>query len=232
MKPLSLVIAFVTVFSIGLLHSADAEQKPKQAVVTEEVSPNEDLMREHGVLRSLLLIYQEVIRRIDNHEAIPSLTVKESAKLVCSFIEDYHEKLEEEFVFTQFEKAHVLFDLVKTLKDQHKAGRALTDYILAHALEADGKDDISKMILADYMRLYIRMFGPHAAAEDTVLFPAFRKLLPSDEYMKLGDIFEEREQQLFGKEGFGAIVEEVSNIEKQLGIYTLSQFTYQPKKQR
>ena len=31
----------------------------------EEVSPAEDLMREHGVLKRVLLIYGEAIRRID-----------------------------------------------------------------------------------------------------------------------------------------------------------------------
>lgn len=51
----------------------------------EEVSPNEDLMREHGILNRLLLIYQEIVRRIDNHETFPVQTLVESANLVRSF---------------------------------------------------------------------------------------------------------------------------------------------------
>ncbi len=69
------------------------------------------------------------------------------------------------------------------------------------------------------------MFRPHEAREDTVLFPAFRKLLSKEEYEKLGDKFEEIEHQHFGEDGFGKAVNQITDIEKQLGIYNLSQFT-------
>lgn len=214
--------------SLILSSSNDIESKPEQ----EEVSPNEDLMREHGVLNRLLLIYQEITRRIDNHESFPNQTLTDAVKIVRNFIENYHEKLEEEYVFPRFEKSNQLVDLVKTLKDQHQAGRNLTDYILAHSSEAELKDEIQRMILADYMRLYIRMFRPHEAREDTVLFPAFRKLLSKEDYLKLGEMFEDKEHELFGEDGFENIVGQITNIEKQLGIYNLSEFTPQLKEKR
>lgn len=218
----------IFVFTSDLVFSNSNQEKG--IIMSEgEVSPNEDLMREHGILNRLLLIYQEIVRRIDNHETFPIQTLTESAKLVRNFLENYHEKLEEEYVFPKFEKANQLVDLVKTLKDQHNAGRNLTDYILAHSSEIELKDEIQRMILADYLRLYVRMFRPHEAREDTVLFPAFRKLLPADEYMKLGELFEEREHELFGNDGFEKIVGQVANIEKQLNIYNLSEFIPQLK---
>src|SRR5262245_48563940 len=61
----------------------------------EEVSPAEDLMREHGVLKRVLLVYEEAIRRIDAKQDVPPDTVKDAAGIVRAFIEDYHEKLEE-----------------------------------------------------------------------------------------------------------------------------------------
>ena len=39
------------------------------------------------------------------------------------FVEDYHEKLEENFIFPEFEKKKKLVDLVKVLREQHQAGR-------------------------------------------------------------------------------------------------------------
>src|ERR1700720_429414 len=71
----------------------------------QEVSPAEDLMREHGVLKRVLLIYAEAIRRIDANEDLPPETLADSAKIIRSFIEDYHEKLEGDFFFPRFEKA-------------------------------------------------------------------------------------------------------------------------------
>src|SRR6266705_3478619 len=74
----------------------------------EEVSPAEDLMREHGVLKRVLLVYGEAIRRIETNEDLPPDTVANSAGIIRSFIEDYHEKLEEDFLFPRFEKAKQL----------------------------------------------------------------------------------------------------------------------------
>ncbi len=54
--------------------SALAQQKaPKKAArkkeeAEEDVSTNEDLMREHGVLNRVLLIYDETLRRIQANE--------------------------------------------------------------------------------------------------------------------------------------------------------------------
>jgi hypothetical protein len=69
------------------------------------------------------------------------------------------------------------------------------------------------------------MYGPHEAREDTVLFPALHAIISRNEYDALGEDFEKREHQLFGKEGFEGMVPRVAAIEKQLGIYDLSQFT-------
>ena len=98
----------------------------------EEVSPTEDLMREHGVLKRVLLIYDEAIRRIDANEDLPPDAVMDSAKIIRSFIEDYHEKLEEEFLFPRFNEAE-LVDLVGVLFHQHQAGRKLTDITMQFA---------------------------------------------------------------------------------------------------
>src|SRR5690348_6814154 len=68
----------------------------------EDVSTNEDLMREHGVLNRILLIYDEGIRRIQANEKFDPTVIIKSAGLIKSFIEDYHEKLEEDHIFPRF----------------------------------------------------------------------------------------------------------------------------------
>ncbi len=221
-----IVLAFL-LSSPSLVFSDSTKKSEKNQMEQEEVAPNEDLMREHGILNRLLLIYQEISRRIDNHESFPIKSLSESAKIVRSFLEDYHEKLEEDFIFPVFEKAEKQVELVKILREQHNAGRNLTDYILKHSKEDLLKDDIQRLLLSDYLKLYVRMFRPHEAREDTVLFPEFKQLISKDEYNRLGDVFEDKEHQLFGEEGFQRTVTKVSEIEKQLGIYNLSQFTPQ-----
>ena len=87
------------------------------------VTPTEDLMREHGALQRLLLIYEEGIRCLDAHETMPPEALAEAAAVVRSFIEDYHQKQEEEGVFPRLEKAGKLADLTSILRAQHSAGR-------------------------------------------------------------------------------------------------------------
>jgi hypothetical protein len=75
------------------------------------------------------------------------------------------------------------------------------------------------------MEQFIRMYRPHEAREDTVLFPAFHKIVTPHEYDALGEMFEKREHQLFDEDGFERMVDKVSSLEKVLGINDLSQFT-------
>ena len=198
-------------------------QKPPAGQI--EVSTVEDLMREHGVLRRVLLIYGEAVRRIEGKSDLPGDAVAAGAGLVRRFVEDYHEKLEEDYLFPRFRKAGTLVDLVNMLEEQHRRGRALTADIQKLAAGAGTPNAADRPKLHERLQLFVRMYGPHAAREDTVLFPAFKKLVSPKEYDALGDEFEKKEQQMFGADGFEKNVEAVAALEKQIGIYDLSQFT-------
>ncbi len=189
----------------------------------ENISPTEDLMREHGVLRRILLIYREAIRRIDASQDFPPDVLTNSANLIRRFVEDYHEKLEEEQIFPRFRKANTQVDLVNTLYQQHQKGRILTQSVLT--LSPSMKDPGQKTKIRASLQFFIRMYEPHAAREDTVLFPAFRDIVPERELKTLGEQFEKKEDALFGEKGFEKNVDEVARLEKTLGIYDLAQFT-------
>jgi hemerythrin-like domain-containing protein len=79
--------------------------------------------------------------------------------------------------------------------------------------------------LKDAMQAFVRMYEPHEARENTVLFPALRKVVSRHEFGALGEEFEKKEQQLFGEDGFEKMVDRVAAVEKSLGIYDLAQFT-------
>lgn len=208
----------------GLVLLAQPEPVRAQAE-EEEVSPVEDLMREHGVLKRVLLVYGESLRRLDANEDLPPQALKDSATIIRTFIEDYHEKLEEDHLFPRFRKANTLVDLVEVLQEQHQAGRQLTDTTLRLSTLEALKIPEDRRLLGASLRQFIRMYNPHEAREDTVLFPAFRKIVPASEYDALGEEFEEKEHELFGDDGFEKMVDRVAAVEKSLGIYDLSQFT-------
>lgn len=190
-----------------------------------EISPVEDLMREHGVLSRILLIYEEILARLNGSQDFPLETLSRSAGLVREFVEDYHEKLEEGHVFPRFEKAGKQADLVRVLLAQHRAGRSLTERVKQAADPAFHKKPDGKNRLARDLANFIRMYRPHKAREDTVLFPAFRALFQPDEFMALGETFEDQEDRLFGKAGFEKVVAEVERLEQTIGIHELGRFT-------
>ena len=191
----------------------------------EGVGPGEDLMREHGVLNRILLVYDEAIRRVRGKEALPADTVHASADIIRRFLEGYHEKLEEEHLFPRFEAARKHVELVSVLRRQHEAGRRETAAILE---ATSGNGDVAPAAgagLAEHLGRFVRMYRPHEAREDTVLFPAFRDLVTKAEYEELGEAFESRETQVLGERGFERIVDEVAAIERRLGIGDLDSFT-------
>ena len=69
------------------------------------------------------------------------------------------------------------------------------------------------------------MYEPHAAREDTVLFPALHEIVSRSEYDALGEDFERRERRTFGGDGFEHAVADVEAIERAIGIENLAQFT-------
>jgi hemerythrin-like domain-containing protein len=201
-------------------HKAKSEETEE-----EKVFPPEDLMREHGVLRRILLIYTNVQERLNTGEEFAPDALSSAAGIIQNFIEDYHEKLEERHLFPRFEKAGILVDLVLVLKEQHKAGRVLTEYIKHASVPATLKEPIKRKELARKLGMFMRMYRPHAAREDTVLFPALRSVVSAGEFDSMGEEFEDREQALFGVGGFERIVGQVADLEKRLGLFDLAQFT-------
>jgi hemerythrin-like domain-containing protein len=189
----------------------------------ENVSTNEDLMREHGILKRVLLTYDEVIRRIHSDEGFSPQAVTEGATIVRKFVEDYHEKLEEDHLFPRFRKAGKLTDLVDTLNTQHQAGRRVTDRILATASSLKTPADRAR--LASDLAAFNRMYGPHEAREDTVLFPELHKIITKHEYDSLGEQFEKIERATFGGDGFDIYLDKLTKLEIELGINDLGQFT-------
>jgi hemerythrin-like domain-containing protein len=155
---------------------------------------------------------------------LPPGVLPEAAGLIRRFIEDYHEKLEENHIFPRFEKAGKMVDLVKVLRQQHQAGRKITDFLLAWTTDAAKQPGAGEKLTA-YLRAFTRMYRPHADREDTVLFPAFRGVVSPGEFNEMGDKFEDEEEARFGEGGYEKIVARVAELEKSLGIEDLSQFT-------
>src|SRR5258708_7273841 len=103
------------------------------------------------------------------------------------------------------------------------SGFVSRDVILRSAVPDRFRNEEARTEVVSACQAFIRMYRPHEAREDTVLFPALGKMLSHQRLAELGEQFEAEEDRLFGDEGFEKTVDQVVAIEKQLGIYDLSQ---------
>ncbi|WP_028351243.1 hemerythrin domain-containing protein [Bradyrhizobium murdochi] len=190
----------------------------------EEVTPPEDLMREHGVLDRVLLLYEAGIRKFSSNEDFDPALITQSAEIIRDFINNYHEKSEEEYVFPRFREAGKLVNLVDSLLRQHEAGRSVTQTIIRLAPSSRANADDRKQLIAS-IQSFITMYRPHAAREDTDLFPKLKDVVSSNEYDAMAEAFEKKEHALFGADGFEKMAARVAQLEQQMGIHDLNQFT-------
>lgn len=192
-----------------------------------EVTATEDLMREHGILRRALLVYQEsAVRLRQDAASVPPDALEKAANLFRVFGEDYHEKkLEEVFIFPTVKKSPgTAAGYVDILLAQHARGREITEYLLS-LTKADKIPSNSVEPLAKALESFVRMYEHHAAIEDTVIFPAWKSAIGEAELDELGAKFEEIEQEQFGGDGFESALKRMEEIETSLGLANLEMFT-------
>jgi len=82
--------------------------------------------------------------------------------------------------------------------------------------------------LAKVFESFVLMYENHAAREDTIIFPAWKKNFSNKPLDEISDQFEDIEHKLFGKDGFDDAEKKISSIEGALGFADLSQFTPPP----
>ncbi len=205
---------------VDIGHAAE----PPTAATAEKVAPTEELMREHGVLNRILIIYEEAIRRLWEGADVPPQAIHDSAKIVREYVEGFHETMEQDFLFPRFINAGRMTDLVQELLKQHLGGRNLTDI----ALELSAKPlpgSTERTRLARALGDFVHMYHAHESREDTELFPTFRTLVSAHEFSALQEDIAKRERELFGKDSFVEMLARVGAIERDLGLDDLKQFT-------
>jgi hemerythrin-like domain-containing protein len=201
--------------------------KSKEEEENTEVTATEDLMREHGILRRALLVYTVIAQKLRSQAAqVPLEAVNKTTKLFRQFGEEYHErKLEEPFIFPVVKRhGGVEAQYTDILIAQHRRGQEITTYML----EATKNGPLSRNnaeSLAQALESFVWMYRNHAAREDTIIFPAWKAILSKGQLSEMGEKFEEIEHQQFGQDGFEYAVRQIGDIENELGLSDLAQFT-------
>jgi len=223
-------IVWGTAGVVALPLLAESDEPKKDNDKEPEVTATEDLMREHGVIRRALLVYAEVVPKLrQNPASVDAALLQQAAKLFRTFGEDYHERmLEEQHIFPLIRKQSKAMSVyADILIEQHNRGREVTEYVLA-VTNGPRISVAHAEPLAKVFETFVLMYPNHAAREDTIIFPAWKKNFTDKQLDEVGDQFEDIEHKMFGKDGFEDAEKRISSIEAALGFADLSQFTPPP----
>ncbi len=180
----------------------------------------EDLMREHALLSRIMTIYEHLSLSFKNgtYQSIDWTISYKCAYIVRHFIENYHERSEEQFIFPILKKYNKHRKLVNELIKQHKLGRQMTDRIIDLSKSKSNASELSLLL-----HLFCKLYRVHASREDTVIFQDLYGLLTVLQRQALTD----KMQQAETNESFDQTLKSVEALEKKLGIhdiYTLTKY--------
>ena len=205
--------------AVGLFDLA-SKVSGAEAVGSAGLNAIESLMRGHGLLMRAVIIYDVSKDRIFKGQTVdPSLILK-TASVFHDYLEEFHEKMEEKYIFASLEKERLHFASIQELKIQHGTGYELTSRITS--LTKNGKQASELGTLLDD---FVKMYRHHAAWEDTVIFPAFDFMEKKSDLSELSATFDLEENKILGHSGFRSFLNQIADVEKQLGIYELSTST-------
>jgi hemerythrin-like domain-containing protein len=192
-----------------------------------EITATEDLMREHGVLRRILVVYREAAGMLRTApQGLDAGALAAASDLFRAFGEDYHERqLEERRIFPRVRKAGgEAGRLADVLQGQHERGREINQFVkqkcASGRIAAADNEPVARALDS-----FTRMYEAHAAWEDTIVFPAWKQSLSKHELQEAGEEFEEIEKRQFKGDGFDMAVDQVAQIEQRLGLHDLGRFT-------
>jgi hemerythrin-like domain-containing protein len=205
--------------------SAAAVTPAQLDAVAKKIPLTEDLMTEHGLLIRIILVYRETISWLQTGKAVPQGPVHDTAEVIENYFHDFHEPLEEGFVFPPLAKGS-LSSMIDTLLLQHARGREQTQLILdATSGSREFVTGSNRQQLLEAMSNFAGGYEPHESREDTVVYPAFRAGQSATNIVQLADHFDALQKQQFGANGFQEMLSRVDATEQILGIYDLAQFT-------
>lgn len=212
----------------GLIIGAGATEAVNAVTATASpagarlASPGEELMTEHGILKRVLLAYRAISQQLAAGTTPPNGAITDAAQIISDYVESFHEGLEEAYVFPRVRASNS--DLVQTLLTQHDKGRHLTAHILAVAT-ADLSSPAARTSMRTSLDQFVRMYEPHEAWEDTVVYPALRAQTSQRTLDELAERFHDLENTQYGDHALSQILDRVTGVEQMLGIADLATFT-------
>lgn len=189
------------------------------------ISPTELLSREHAIMERLMIVLESGVARIADGEAVDLFPINHAAITIKTFGTDHHMVDEEQFIFPKLLEAGTMDSLIDTLELQHDKGREIIGRII-EMTRAGHLDDLGQLNeLAGYCMSFVIMYRPHAAWEETVVFPALYDIATENYIDNIKMRMRDEERSLMSDPGLHRLMDNLRKIEKAAGTSELGRFT-------
>lgn len=211
----------------NILHVGSFKPLKDKGEALEEklATPVENLMKEHGVLMRILDIYDKVVSDAASGKAFNASAINRTAEICRVYIGKHHDACEERYIFPKFREANYIIEIVAELHKQHIVALTITDRMLALSSINGILDNKCLQTLQNLCTAISRMYRPHMAWEQTIVFPVFYDIVSMDYVRSIQKEMEAEERKMLGDTGFRGLVGRLSEIEKEVGTYNLSSYT-------
>jgi hemerythrin-like domain-containing protein len=172
-----------------------------------------------------MFVFESMIARIADGENPDLKPINQAALILKELIAEHHMVDEERLIFPKIEASGRYADLLKTLRLQHDRGRAIIDRIIDMTQKGSIENIGSMNEMVNLCLSFAIMYRPHAAVEETVVFPALYDFASNDEILNIEAIMRGEEKGLMENERFRRVLDSLAEIEAQAGTADIRRFT-------
>lgn len=219
-KPLSRR-GFLALAGAGILAGCSGPATPQGDASTAV----EILARQHGLLERAIAILEEIRGGMDARMDLPPEIITETAGILRRSVVDYHQKMEEQYIFPALDAAKKMGGLIGVLREQHEAGARLVEVIKGLSIGFSAKDLEKRRTMGSAIHHFSRMYRAHSDREDTLIFPLVRQVMDPKQFAELNAAFQKTEKEILGPDRFEETIQKISGYENALGIGDLAAFT-------
>ena len=152
--------------------------------------PIKKLVDEHGLIKRWLALIPEVIEKLDIETKEGMDLILDGVGFIRSYADRFHHAKEEDILFKYFDEN---LDIIKTMHEDHEAGRAHVRAIV-ETLEIKAKKAV-----IEHLDAYKELLTEHIKKEDEILYPWMDRGLSIQQVGELFGKFNEAEEKI-GKE--------------------------------
>jgi hemerythrin-like domain-containing protein len=160
----------------------------------------EQLKAEHGAIKSMLRILEEICRRLESGATTDSKHLEQVVEFIKVFIDKCHHAKEEDALFPEMERAGVMREggLINVMLEEHFIGRQYATGMAEAVDKYKGGDRKASSGVIENARNYILLLIQHIEKEDNVLYPMAEARIPEKAHDKIFEEFEKIEVERIG----------------------------------